>query len=427
MTQPGTTFTHPITSLSPSQQLPSDCGPHVPMPLPPTPHISSLEPSLLNTNNTVVLQNPLHNHGDLRYRETKAPTSAEVTRRDILIAPCRCRSWHCPKCHERKAELFRQKCLPILHTFRDILLLTLTIDRKCFTDPQSAFLYLRDNRCIGELMRKLKDSTNPDIRIHSDRYLKVLEWQADGWPHYHVVVEASYISHEALTTYWNSLSPCASPMGHVYVSSRHQNQHMGNPETALRYLTKWENPVPEWLLDMKITVRKYEASRSFFKNTRDIRPAPPKRAPSGIRATRSPSKTIRERLEDCGTTSVFLQVQSPSNSNAQPISRPQYTHLGSTNIPPELLYYAVNKYREKWTRSPAEFTDYRLTPEMLTSIIAYSASLMDHPVEVFRATPAFMQLLQESGILLEAECEAPNEANQLPTSSGAINVSRESC
>jgi hypothetical protein len=145
-------------------------------------HISSLEPPSFNTNSTVASDR-------------------------VVVAPCRCRSWHCTKCQRRLGEELLRRCVPAIANFKNILMLTLTLNRDLFPDAQSAYGYLKSRRCVGEVMRKLYRSKHPQIRMHSKKYLQVLEWQADGWPHFHLAVDASYIPFEELSRLWNSLAP----------------------------------------------------------------------------------------------------------------------------------------------------------------------------------------------------------------------------
>jgi len=106
------------------------------------------------------------------------------------LAKCRCDCWFCPDCSKIKGYNLRAKLIPILQSFKGLLLVTFTIDPSLFSNPESTFLYVMDNRCISVTTQDLYRWGH----LHSRRYFYVLEWQKDTKQvHFHVLYDASYI------------------------------------------------------------------------------------------------------------------------------------------------------------------------------------------------------------------------------------------
>src|SRR4030065_378536 len=89
------------------------------------------------------------------------------------VSKHRCNCWFCPDCCGVKGRNLRAKLIPILETFKGLLLVTFTIDPKLFNNPKEAFFYVMDKRCISV--------TTQDLHrwgyLHSRNYLYVIEWQ----------------------------------------------------------------------------------------------------------------------------------------------------------------------------------------------------------------------------------------------------------
>ena len=347
-------------------------------------HISSLEPPSFNTNSTVASDR-------------------------VVVAPCRCRSWHCTKCQRRLGEELLQRCVPAIANFKNILMLTLTLNRDLFPDAQSAYGYLKSKRCVGEVMRKLYRSKHPQIRMHSKKYLQVLEWQADGWPHFHLAVDASYIPFEELSRLWNSLAPpqdqadSCSPLllGYTWVSKEVYSSYCadGTARKLLKYITQPDHSVPQWVLDAPFSVRMYETSRGLFVNpSAPARLNKPRRRDAKLRAKRSPSKPLRDRLAKCGTSCHLLQV-SQSASEGSP--KQKYTHLATLDVPPEVLYKAANG--PKYPKTQEEHEAQRITLKRLPEVLMRAADSTHMPLVVTRANREWEDLLQSMNCIIHTK------------------------
>lgn len=247
--------------------------------------------------NTVTRENGFHGHGSARYQ----------------VAKCGCDCWFCAECYEVKGYKLRARLIPILQTFRGIMMLSLTVDPTLFACPLDAYLYLCDERCVSKTMQDLRRAKC----VHSGRYFCVLEWQErTEQTHFHVLIDATFVAFELLLRAWSKHRPAsAGPVvgtrpsfGTVVFSKRNFE---GGAVHAARYATKYLVKVPDygfpsWLLDMgdERRVRRYTASKRFWGTEPQ-----PKVEPKKKRQT-CPKK-YRERIEDCGDTfNIFAKRET---------------------------------------------------------------------------------------------------------------------
>jgi hypothetical protein len=109
--------------------------------------------------------------------------------------------------------------------------------------------------------------------LSSGRYFVVLEFQASGMPHWHLLLESSFVPIERIRHVWDLNRPKtvgpASPgrpgFGFVWVSKA----NFESMEHAANYVTKYclkqpEKGYPDWVLDFVGRVPKYATSRKFW-------------------------------------------------------------------------------------------------------------------------------------------------------------------
>ena len=112
----------------------------------------------------------------------------------IVKKPNNCNSWDCPECRKKKASVLKSRITEgtVKQSWR---LLTLTFDPKTITLQECL------NTCSHSwdvFQKKLKRAF-PDIA-----WIKVLEFQANGYPHYHIIVN-KFISKSFLSWAWMSV------------------------------------------------------------------------------------------------------------------------------------------------------------------------------------------------------------------------------
>jgi|GEM_PF-4802201 len=268
------------------------------------------------------------------------------------VASCKCRSWFCPHCCLGMGLRLRARVVDVLETFTRCMMVTLTIDPSLFVGPEHAWAHVRAKRCIGNLVRYL------DRRgyLHSGRYLAVVEWQQNGMPHWHLLLDASYIPIDALRKAWNTWIPehvtaeqrqeLTAGLGWVRYSKQRFHSRRHAAHYACAYLIKApKHGYPQWVVDSPVrSVHRYSTSRNFWpkrpdaldderpeaEEVRDSRPT----LPAGVdqcpvceargvgycdhcprcgwcsNAEPPAPRTIGDNLQRCGKGSIILQVST---------------------------------------------------------------------------------------------------------------------
>lgn len=226
------------------------------------------------------------------------------------LAKCGCNCWYCSDCCERRGYNLRAELIPILETFRSLLMLTLTVDPTLFESHDAAYFYIRENRCISVLMQSLDRHGH----LHSRRYFYVLEFQKSGNPHYHVLVDASFIPHAELQTQWGKnrpkqLSPPEANRPGFGMTMISKSDFEGGAPHAARYATKYlvktpEEGWPEWVLRQgeHTRVPRYGVSKGFWE-----RESKPKQSNNDVKP-RQASVSYADKIKHCGSTTNLFRV-----------------------------------------------------------------------------------------------------------------------
>jgi hypothetical protein len=213
--------------------------------------------------------------------------------------------------------------VPILETFTGLLMWTFTVDPTLFESPEAAFNYVRDHRCISNVMRELKRRR----LVHSGRYFVVVEWQmgkedekGTEMAHWHLLADASFIPFQTVCDLWNRYRPpAAGPVegnrpgfGSVRFSAPEFESALHAARYACKYMIKHpEKGYPAWVMD-RGDVHRYSTSRGFWGNPpRSQEPEIEDRSEVDIEPDEIEPEnrtTIRERLAKCGKESVLVKV-----------------------------------------------------------------------------------------------------------------------
>ena len=150
------------------------------------------------------------------------------------------------------------------------MMLTLTLDPQHFASPQAAFEHVEKTRCVSVTMQALRRSG----WLLSERWFAVIEWQENGWPHWHVLVEAGFLPVQTVRDAWNvnlhKLHKEAADTRTGLGSVRFSPAKFADPSRAAgyacAYLTRHpKNGYPQWVLDSPTRkVHRYSASRGFW-------------------------------------------------------------------------------------------------------------------------------------------------------------------
>lgn len=205
----------------------------------------------------------------------------------------------------------RARLIPILQTFDGLIMASLTVDPELFTDPQTAYLYTMDKRCISVTTQDL-DRWN---HLNTRRYFYVVEWQKNTeQAHYHILYDSSYIPWDSLLYSWSKHRPPeAGPVigkrpafGTVIFSA----PKFADPIHAAKYATKYlikhpEHGFPKWVLAMGADkrIRRYGTGRPFWNNPKKF-----KTEPKNTRKNRRLS--YKERISQCGDSVNIFEINN---------------------------------------------------------------------------------------------------------------------
>ena len=249
------------------------------------------------------------------------------------VAKCRCNCWFCPECCKVMGYQLRVKLVPILETFDGLILVSLTVDPELFPDPQTAYFYTMDKRCISVTTQDLHRWNH----LSSRRYFYVVEWQQNTeQAHYHVLYDSNYIPWDLILKSWSKHRPkSAGPLienrpvfGTVLFS---KPDFEGDPLHAARYVTKYliktpEHGYPRWVLEMgkDRRIRRYSTSRGFWGN-------PTKRRSTSEKQRSNTFRTYAERIKNCGDSVYLFEIIVTINPETGEIT-PRREWLGQLDV-----------------------------------------------------------------------------------------------
>lgn len=194
-----------------------------------------------------------------------------------LIRPCRCRRGFCEYCGPRLGYALRNRLALRLRHFNSVFGITLTVDGTLFPSPEAAWSYFSNGGLIGRFVRDLDRRGH----LHSKAYFWVVEFQKDTeQPHWHLLLDAGRIPFGEIVEIYSRYRPKdAPPLDEPITAENYQGRppafgsvHFSPPADPLsaaiyatKYLTKFpEHGFPDWVLDRKGRVPRFNHSRGFF-------------------------------------------------------------------------------------------------------------------------------------------------------------------
>lgn len=178
----------------------------------------------------------------LEQQDTPCPKGTLVAQHHgaKLLVPAGCRKWHCQNCGWKNARKLASR---IVRTpCRRFLTLTVRFDPEA--DPVAQLDDL--NRAWRLLWKRIKRRQGGQAR----GYVKVIEFQRNGTPHFHLALDCGYLSQGWLSAQWRDLS------GSPVVDIRRIRTERGLARYLAKYLTKAGEAVS--------SRRKFSASRAFL-------------------------------------------------------------------------------------------------------------------------------------------------------------------
>ena len=289
----------------------------------------------------------------------ESPGEGEILREGFMCCKKGCKSRFCPRCCIGLGIRLRERLKVALALFTSVQMWTFTLDPLVFSSAKAAFDYVRAKRCIGELVKVLRKRGV----LHSGRFFFVVEWQQNGFPHWHVLLDASFVQFELVISVWNRFRPAwAGPVSGTrpgFGSVRFTMPKFASIEHAASYVTKYltkqpKHDYPEWVKASRDRVRRFGTSRGFWGTTAKRRSE--KRKGSGQKAIdwkkhkkpclcrdcqrKALGSTIAERISNCGHDACIFQVCEFVGASGKP--ERQMGYLGKAEFPYAVAAELVN-------------------------------------------------------------------------------------
>ena len=193
----------------------------------------------------------------------------ETIRTTLRACKGRCTSQFCSDCAVAHCVKWRERLRPQVGQWESVMMLTLTIDQTKFDGPREAYEYVGKKRKISELIRKL----HRDKVLITKRFTATLEFQKNGWPHWHLLVESRFVPKHDLQETWG--------LGNCHFSKRDFVDSSHAVNYATKYITKTSKEgdefwFPDWVLDYPGNIRRFSTSRGL---------CPPDRRPARKKST----------------------------------------------------------------------------------------------------------------------------------------------
>jgi hypothetical protein len=240
------------------------------------------------------------------------------------VRACGCKSRFCKECCVGLGLALRQRLVPRLEAFHDILMVTLTLDPELHSSAATAYRYCKERRCVSEFARALKAKGV----LHSPLWFCANEWQKKSeMIHFHMLLDASHIPFELIRDAWNRFRPAsAGPIigdrpgfGSVWFSAPECGDARHAANYACKYVIKYpDHGFPDWVLDLKGQVHRYSTSRGFWDSPkrnaqmetegRDKSSRDESEEAAGVDDPREMS-SIRERIANCRKDAVLVLAQ----------------------------------------------------------------------------------------------------------------------
>jgi hypothetical protein len=179
--------------------------------------------------------------------------------------------------------------LEACRAWKALSMVTLTIDPKQFASPLEAFRYLGKHRCVGRFVQDLKRAGV----VMSHRWFSILEFQQNGMPHYHLLLESSWIDQAIARRCWNKQGPGPAMFGMLRLSKHFYGDVLHAVRYACKYVIKApRHPMPAWAGEL-IVLRRHSHSHGLMPTEDD------RKSSGGVETDRK-IQSISKRLSSCG-------------------------------------------------------------------------------------------------------------------------------
>jgi hypothetical protein len=228
---------------------------------------------------------------------------------------------------------------------------TLSVNPAWFASPEEAYDFCR--KFFGKFVEELRRRDGKGhcsvggggVRLHSGSYVCFFEPHKSGWPHWHLLLDATFVDIEVLRHVWNSFGKRHGKegTGHVFFTDQKAEWTQA---MAINYITKYltkrpEGGWPDWVLESRKRLRRLWASQDVNLG-RKKRPAKLPRPPHEdtcfcrecrgevVKKCREPSGQCHaERISRCGSKTALFVVGEREGPGGEIIERRRY--IGTAN------------------------------------------------------------------------------------------------
>ena len=278
---------------------------------------------------------------DASYLEysAKVVKGPRVVSEQYEVQGCACRSRYCVNCAQARGYALRQRILTnsVAMHWRNVQMWTFTVDPENFESPQAALEHFRSQRVVSSVVRSLRKCG----ALKDRHYFVVVEWQKNGWPHWHLLWNAYRVDFWTVLKYYNRFVPEAvverlrreyhaygwprdevvkllrAGLGSVCFTKGGSSAKRGSfdgSSHAINYATKYicklpADGFPDWVMRSRKNIPRYSSSRGFFLDTENRSQSQKGDGDSDESDQRPERPTIADRVKSCRRQAVIVVTQ----------------------------------------------------------------------------------------------------------------------
>ncbi len=275
---------------------------------------------------------------------------------------CACRSWFCDRCSIRMGLSVRTALELFMGASGWVpFMITLTCNPAWFQSPADAYFFCRKltGKFVHELVRR-SQRVGSGVKLRSADYFVGFELHKSGWPHWHVIVDATFIDIEVLRHVWNSLGRRHGKdgIGHVYFTEKKAHWTV---EMAIAYVAKYltdrpEGGWPEWIMRSIKRIRRFSSSQGMDLLAGIVKKRPRKnpggkhnetcfcpscRGESKPKCREATGECHADRVRRCGSTTVVFVVGEKVRPDGEIVQRRRYVATIADSLPNTAAMFGI--------------------------------------------------------------------------------------
>jgi hypothetical protein len=276
---------------------------------------------------------------------------------------CACRSWFCDRCSIRMGLSVRTALEIFMRNSGWIpFMVTLTCNPAWFKSPEDAYFFCRKltGKFVHELVRR-SQRTGSGVKLRSAHYFVGFELHKSGWPHWHIVLDATFVDIDVLRHVWNLLGRRNGKdgIGHVFFTEMKAHWTI---EMAIAYVTKYltdrpEGGWPDWIMQSEKRIRRFSSSQGLDLLAGIVKKRPRKernpaehdeacfcrscRGEQKPKCRESTGECHAERVRRCGSTTVVFVVGEHEQPDGEVVERRRYVATIADSLPNTAAMFGI--------------------------------------------------------------------------------------